>query len=159
MADGETDRKTSIDRSGQRVERGIRFVSAAPQAIFDLLADPTRHGLIDGSNTVRGAVEGNPQRLYPGAKFAMSMKQGVQYKITNEVVEFEEPTLIAWRHLGRHVWRYRLRPVEGGTEVTEEFDWSVSLAHRAYPLAGIPKRNAAAIEATLDRLAAHFAEP
>ena len=44
------------------------------------------------------------------------------YKITNEVVEFDEPSLIAWRHMGGHIWRYRLRPVDGGTEVTEEFD-------------------------------------
>ena len=56
----------------------------------------------------------------------MSMKKGVPYKITNEVVEFDEPTVIAWRHMGQHVWRYRLRPVDGGTEVTEEFDWGVA---------------------------------
>ncbi len=146
------------DNDDARIERSTRFVAASPQEIFDLLADPSQHAAIDGSGTVRGAGEGNPERLHLGAKFGMSMKQGVPYSISNEVVEFDEPTLIAWRHLGKHVWRYRLRAVDGGTEVTEEFDWSLKPHHRAYPLAGIPKRNAAAIEATLDRLAAHFAD-
>ena len=124
MAD-ENDERTTAP-SDERVERGIRFVAAEPQAIFDLLADPTQHALIDGSGTVRAATGDNPERLSLGAKFSMSMKKGMPYKITNEVVEFDEPTVIAWRHMGRHVWRYRLRPVDGGTEVTEEFDWGVA---------------------------------
>lgn len=144
------------DGTHERIERGTRFVAAEPQEIFDLLADPSKHVLIDGSGTVRGAGEGNPERLSLGAKFGMSMKQGVPYSIKNEVVEFDEPTLIGWRHVGGHVWRYRLRAVEGGTEVTEEFDWSLKPHHRGYALLGIPRKNAAAIEKTLDRLAAHF---
>jgi uncharacterized protein YndB with AHSA1/START domain len=147
----------STSSSDERVERGIRFVAAEPQAIFDLLADPTQHALIDGSGTVRAATDENPQRLALGAKFSMSMKKGVGYKITNEVVEFDEPTVIAWRHMGHHVWRYRLRPVDGGTEVTEEFDWGVARFPSALKLTGVTKKNAQAIEATLDRLAAHFA--
>jgi hypothetical protein len=91
-----------------------------------------------------------------GSKFAMSMKMGLPYKITNEVVEFDEPSLIAWQHMGKHIWRYRLRSVDGGTEVTEEFDFRPARSATALKLSGVPKRNAKAIEATLDRLAAHF---
>jgi hypothetical protein len=58
--------------------------------------------------------------------------------------------------MGKHVWRYRLRPVEGGTEVTEEFDFRPARSATALKLSGAPKRNAKAIEATLDRLVAHF---
>jgi hypothetical protein len=142
----------------EHVERGVRFVPAEPQAIFDLLADPTKHALIDGSGTVRDAQPGNPERLSLGAKFSLSMKQGVPYRITNEVVEFDEPTQIAWRHIGHHVWRYRLRPVDGGTEVTEEFDWGPArLPSAFYTVTGTSRKNARSIEATLDRLAAHFA--
>jgi uncharacterized protein YndB with AHSA1/START domain len=164
MTDGTTDPTSSdpdpAEATGdERIERGIRFVTAEPQAIFDLLADPTQHALIDGSGTVRTTVEGNPERLSLGAKFGMSMKKGMSYKITNEVVEFDEPTVIAWRHLGRHVWRYRLRPVEGGTEVTEEFDWGVARSPSLLKLTGAPKGAAKSIDATLDRLAAHFAPP
>jgi hypothetical protein len=151
MADGTT------STPDERVERGIRFVPAEPQAIFDLLADPTKHALIDGSGTVQAARGDNPQRLSLGAKFSMSMKMGLPYRITNEVVEFDEPKLIGWRHMGRHVWRYRLRPVEGGTEVTEEFDWGVARVPAALKATGTTRKNAKAIEATLDRLAAHFA--
>ena len=141
----------------EHVVRGVRFVPAEPQAIFDLLADPTKHALIDGSGTVREAQPGNPERLSLGAKFSLSMKQGLPYKITNEVVEFDEPTQIAWRHIGHHVWRYRLRPVDGGTEVTEEFDWgSARLPAAFYTATGTSRKNARSIEATLDRLAAHF---
>ncbi len=155
MAD-ENDAPTTAP-GDERVVRGIRFVASEPQAIFDLLADPAQHPLIDGSGTVKAATSDDPERLSLGAKFSMSMKKGMPYKITNEVVEFDEPTVIAWRHMGRHVWRYRLRPVDGGTEVTEEFDWGVARFPSALKLTGITKKNATAIEATLDRLAAHFA--
>ncbi len=105
---------------------------------------------------MRNSADELPERLEKGTKFAMSMKLGVPYKITNEVVEFDEPSLIAWRHMGGHIWRYRLRSVDGGTEVTEEFDWRPAKSGVALKVFGVPKRNAKAIEATLDRLAAHF---
>ena len=140
----------------EKVERRLRFVPADPQAIFDLLADPSKHSLIDGSGTVLGSKSDLPERLELGTKFSMSMKMGVPYKMTNEVVEFEEPTLIAWRPMGGHIWRYRLRAVDGGTEVTEEFDWRPSRAKTLLKVTGTPKKNAAAIDATLDRLAEYF---
>ncbi len=156
MADGTPDDNASTSSDDDKVVRGIRFVPAEPQAIFDLLADPAKHPEIDGSGSVRGSTTEAPERLTLGSKFSMSMKLGVPYKITNEVVEFDEPSLIAWQHMGKHIWRYRLRSVEGGTEVTEEFDFRPARSATALKLTGVPKRNAKAIEATLDRLAAHF---
>jgi hypothetical protein len=155
MSEGTPGDNASTPTDDDKVVRGIRFVPAEPQAIFDLLADPSQHPMIDGSGSVRSAGAA-PERLALGSKFSMSMKLGVPYKITNEVVEFEEPSLIAWQHMGKHVWRYRLRPVEGGTEVTEEFDFRPALSASVLKLTGVPKRNAKAIEATLDRLVAHF---
>ena len=155
MSEGEPGDGTSTPTDDDKVVRGIRFVPAEPQAIFDLLADPAQHPMIDGSGSVRSATEA-PERLALGSKFSMSMKLGVPYKITNEVVEFDEPSLIAWQHMGKHIWRYRLRPVDGGTEVTEEFDFRPARSATALKLSGAPKRNAKAIEATLDRLVAHF---
>jgi hypothetical protein len=155
MPEGTPGDDASTPTDDDKVVRGIRFVPAEPQAIFDLLADPSQHPLIDGSGSVRSSTEA-PERLALGSKFSMSMKMGVPYKITNEVVEFDEPSLIAWQHMGKHVWRYRLRPVDGGTEVTEEFDFRPARSATALKLSGAPKRNAKAIEATLDRLVAHF---
>ena len=141
----------------RRIVSRIRIVSAAPRAIFDLLADPSKHQLIDGSGTVKGSRTDAPSRLALGATFGMDMKWGVPYPIENTVVEFEEDHLIAWRHLGGHRWRYELEPVEGGSKVTETFDWSTSKSPAALELLRIPQRNTASIEKTLDRLAARFA--
>jgi uncharacterized protein YndB with AHSA1/START domain len=139
-----------------RIERATRFVTATPQQVFDLLADPSQHATIDGSGSVRGTANSSTQRLTLGSKFGMRMKLGLPYRITNEVVEFEEPSLIAWRHMGGHVWRYRLEPTAEGTTVTEEFDWSTAKSPLALKAMRAPSRNRESIEKTLDRLAAHF---
>lgn len=131
------------------------IVPAPPGQVFDLLADPRRHAEIDGSGTVRGVVSG-PERLALGSRFGMRMRLGVPYVIRNEVVELVPDQRIAWRHVGHHVWRYELEPLDGGTRVTESFDWSSSLSPRALELLGIPARNAQSIDATLARLVARF---
>jgi uncharacterized protein YndB with AHSA1/START domain len=132
---------------------GTRVIDAPPDAIFDLLADPTKHPLFDGSGTVRES-SGEGRRLELGSRFGMSMKLGVPYPIVNTVVEFEEDRRIAWRHFGRHRWRYELEPLDGGTRtrVTETFDWGPAPAGALYPLLGFPDRNKQAIDATLERL-------
>jgi uncharacterized protein YndB with AHSA1/START domain len=73
-------------------------IKAPPSKIFDFLADPNAHSLFDGSSTVNKAISG-PSRLSLGARFGMSMKIRVPYRITNEVVVFEENRKITWRHL------------------------------------------------------------
>jgi uncharacterized protein YndB with AHSA1/START domain len=129
-------------------------IAAPVGAIFDIVADPRQHPRIDGSGSVKGAIEG-PDRLSLGAKFGMNMKMGAPYKITSTVVEFEEDRLIAWRHPLGHVWRYVLEPAAGGaTQVTESFDYSsVNAVQAAFlGLSGFPKRNRRGIEKTLVRL-------
>lgn len=134
-----------------------RFVTASPEAVFGLLADPSKHELIDGSGTVRGSRSNAPSRLSLGATFGMDMKLGVPYRIENTVVAFEENRLLSWRHFGGHRWSYELEPVDGGTKVTETFDWSTSRSPAVLELLRAPQRNARSIEKTLGRLAAHFA--
>jgi uncharacterized protein YndB with AHSA1/START domain len=131
-------------------------VNATPQQIFDLLADPSKHGEIDGSGSIQNAQSSAPERLAMGAKFGMDMKIGVSYKITNEVVEFDEPKRIAWRHFGGHVWRYILEPTDGGTLVTEQFDWNTSKSQLLMRVMNYPAKNRASIEKTLERLAKRF---
>ena len=126
-----------------------RVIAAPAQTIFDVLADPSKHSIIDGSGTLVEA-KSNPPRLFLGAKFGMKMSFHVVMR--NKVVEFEDGKQIGWRHIGQHIWRYRLEPVEGGTKVTETFDWRPSpvpwLLHRQ----NIPKKNLASMEQTLARL-------
>jgi uncharacterized protein YndB with AHSA1/START domain len=107
-----------------------RVIPAEAGAIFDLLADPSRHHDIDGSGTVREA-KGGSERLALGSRFGMSMKMGIPYSMVSEVVEFEEDRRIAWQTRGPgwlgskvagRIWRYELEPVEGGTRVRESWD-------------------------------------
>jgi uncharacterized protein YndB with AHSA1/START domain len=131
-------------------------VPASPEEVFDLLTDARRHPEIDGSGMVRGDIDA-PARLTYGARFRMRMHLVVPYRITNTVVEYAENRRIAWRHMGRHIWRYELEPDGEGTLVTETFDWSRALSPRLLELAGYPAKNLRAIEATLARLQARFA--
>lgn len=147
-----------------------RIVDASPEAVFEVLADPSQHPVIDGSGMVRASVPG-AGRLSLGAEFGMSMRMGVPYSMVNEVVEYEAGRRIAWtprmggpalvRRLGRALngptWRYELEPVGSGTRVCETYDWSSANAgSRLYILAaGWPRRAERAMTATLTRLADH----
>jgi hypothetical protein len=132
-------------------------VPASAEAVFNLLADPRRHHEIDGSGSVNAAQVDAPERLSLNAKFGMNMKKGVPYKMTNTVVEFENNKLIGWRHVGGHIWRYILEPVDGGTKVTEQFDWNTNRAPLMLKLMNAEKANAKAIEKTLENLVRVFA--
>ena len=137
-----------------RVVSRTRVIKAPAGVIFDVLADPSKHSMFDGSGSVQG-TNGESHRLSMGAEFGMKMKLGAPYKITNTVVEFHEGKQIGWRHFGGHIWRYVLEPLEGGatTQVTESFDWSTSKSPFLIELARYPAKNAKSIEKTLDRLA------
>jgi uncharacterized protein YndB with AHSA1/START domain len=131
-----------------------RVVPADPQTVFDILADPSQHPVLDGSGSVRRARAGNPARLSKGARFGMEMHLGLPYRISNTVVEFDEPRRIAWRHFAGHRWRYLLTPVADGTLVREEWDPTpVPHLWPYYALSRFPARNRAGMEATLERLA------
>jgi hypothetical protein len=103
-------------------------VAAERARLFELVATPAMHPRIDGSGTVRSASPSGPARLALGARFGMGMRMKLPYRTSNRVVEFEEGTRVAWAHFSRAVWRWEFRDVEGGTEVTETFDWSASIA-------------------------------
>lgn len=140
-----------------RVVSVERTIAAPPQQLFDVLADPVQHPLIDGSGSVREAAPGNPRRLSKGARFGMRMRLGAPYCIRNTVVEFDEPRCIGWRHVAGHLWRYVLTAVDGGTLVREE--WDCTRVPWLYPplrLLGFPERNRKGMERTLARLDARL---
>jgi len=129
-----------------------RVIAAEPQTLFDIVADPAQHPVIDGSGSVKAARTGGPSRLSLGAKFGMDMQLGASYKILNTVVEFAEPSLIGWRHFNGHIWRYRFTPVDGGTEVIEEWDARPAKNRWLLLLTGFAGRNRKGMQATLARL-------
>jgi uncharacterized protein YndB with AHSA1/START domain len=136
-----------------------RTIAAPPEAIFALLADPRRHQDIDGSGTVRDAVEG-PEHLELGSTFGMKMQMGMRYQMVNEVVEYEQDRRIAWqarptssvigRLVGGRIWRYELEPVDGGTLVRET--WDISQEHSKLLVQGLRGKTRKNMAATLERM-------
>ncbi len=146
-----------------------RMIRATPEVIFDVLADPSRHALIDGSGMLQGASAGASPRLSLGSTFGMSMKLGVRYSTVSTVVEFEENRRIAWqtgpkgkleRFVAGRIWRYDLEPRDGGTLVRES--WDITGDHQRYFLrlggiwSGKTRRD---MELTLARLDALVTAP
>jgi hypothetical protein len=89
----------------------------------------------------------------------MSMKNGLPYRITNRVVEFEPDRRIGWCHMMKAVWRYELEPVDGGTRISETFDYGGSPFAKGIELLGFPENNAKSIRDTLRRLREIFGAP
>jgi hypothetical protein len=129
-----------------------RVIAATPQQLFDIVANPGMHPVIDGSGSVKAAREGGPERLAQGVTFGIDMKLGAPYKITNKVVEFDDGKQIAWRHFNGHVWRYIFEPADGGTKVTEQWDARPAKNKLGLRLMGFPARNRKGIVATLRKL-------
>jgi len=136
-----------------------RVITAPPEKIFDLLADPRHHHEIDGSGSVKDA-KATPERLTLGSTFGMSMKLGVPYSTVSEVVEYEENRRIAWqtrltgslgaRLTGGRIWRYELDPVDGGTRVRET--WDISEEKVKAFVRPARKKTRENMEATLERI-------
>ena len=146
-------------RTGVTVER---LISAPPEAIFELLADPRRHPEIDGSGSVKGPQGNLAQRLTLGARFGMRMQMGLPYSMMNTVIEFEENRRIAWqttapspmgRLVGGRIWRYELIPAEGGTLVKESWDLSQDRQRPFLQMFGLPAKTRANMSRTLERIA------
>ena len=142
----------------RRISRSTT-IAAPPEELFELLTNPARHPELDGSGSVRGAVE-DPGRVGPGDRFRMRMRIVVPYRITMRVVEHDEPHLIAWKGPTGQVWRWELEPVDGGTRVTETFDYSgIVYTPTVLELTGFARKNARGIEATLAGLRERFGTP
>lgn len=136
-----TDQQVSVSRT----------IAADAQVLFDVVADPSLHHVIDGSGSVKG-VRGGSRKLALGDKFSASMRIVVPYLIVNKVVEYEEGRRIAWSHVGGWRWRYEFEPTDGGTRVTETFDWSHSRAGAYIRAMRWAERNRPNMERTLARL-------
>lgn len=144
---------TGMSTTSTGTSVSARAVVTAPRTrLFELVATPAMHPRIDGSGTVRSARPSGPARLTLGARFGMGMRMKLPYRTSNRVVEFEEGVTIAWAHFSRAVWRWEFRDVEGGTEVTETFDWSASIA--PVVMRRFAPGNLVAMQRSITRLAA-----
>ena len=112
-----------------------RTITADPARIFQVLADPKGHVAIDSSGMLMSAV-GDPVTA-AGDRFVVHMDREAlndfpmgHYDVTVVIRTFEQDREIAWTVEGqikpplRHIYGYRLEPVEDGTLVTSYYDWS-----------------------------------
>jgi hypothetical protein len=113
-----------LETDKEEVKSARIVINAPAEIIFAILSNPHRHKEIDGTKTIQENISG-PDKLILGSKFGMKMRLGVNYRILNTVVEYEENSLIGWRHVGRWIWRYELVNIAPQmTQVTETFDAS-----------------------------------
>ena len=112
-----------------RVVSVTRFISASPERIFELIADPSLQPSWDGNNNLASAAPGQRVRQ-SGDVFKTTLTNGAVRE--NHVVEFIEGSQIAWLPAERgkqpagHLWRWQLDPVNATlTKVTHTYDWTV----------------------------------
>jgi hypothetical protein len=121
---GEQIRSEILETGNEQIKSARIVINAPAEKIFAVLSNPHRHKEIDGSATIQENISG-PDKLILGSKFGMKMHLGIDYRIRNTVVEYKENELIAWRHLGRWIWRYELVNIgPQTTQVIETFDAS-----------------------------------
>jgi len=115
---GEQIRSEILETGNEQIKSARIVINAPAEKIFAVLSNPHRHKEIDGSATIQENISG-PDKLILGSKFGMKMHLGIDYRIRNTVVEYKENELIAWRHLGRWIWRYEL--VNIGPQTTQVY--------------------------------------
>jgi hypothetical protein len=119
-----------------------KIIHAPSEKIFALLEDPHRHTALDGSGTLRGPDTGTSPLSAIGQVFIMNMSAPDlgDYRAINTVTALVPGTRIGWgpsldpscalaeklgdMKTGGHTFTYDLLEVEGGTEVTQTYDWS-----------------------------------
>ena len=122
-----------VDLGDERILSAQIEIDTPAQVIFDILIQPRRHAEIDASQSVQGIIKG-PERLALGDTFKVRMKVGVNYWVTNKVVEFEPDRRITWAHLLGNRWTYELTPLSPDRTLVRETNnlraagWKASLS-------------------------------
>jgi uncharacterized protein YndB with AHSA1/START domain len=144
------------EQEAPRVVSASREIGAAPERVFELIADPAQQPRWDGNENLRAAPAGQRVRR-AGDVFTMTLTTGATRE--NHVVEFDEGRRIAWtpaepgRRPPGHLWRWELEAAgPARTRVTCTYDWSRLTDRKRLPRARAT--TAERLGASLDRLAA-----
>ena len=142
-----------------------RTVAAPPAAVWTLVSDPTRMGEWSPEN-VGATWLGGASGPALGAQFRGANKNGwIKWKTKCTVTECDELEAFAFEVKSGPVpiasWAYRLRAVEGGTEVTEEWTsdeakWMETIASKLLKIDSRAEFNRSSMETTLAAMAAHL---
>ncbi|KAA0118711.1 SRPBCC family protein [Mycolicibacterium sp. P9-22] len=114
-----------------RIVSASREIAAAPDVIFELIADPAQQPRWDGNGNLTEAAAGQRVRAV-GDVFRMMVHSGTVRE--NHIVEFEEGRRIAWlpseegKQPPGHLWRWEIEPLSDGpagrSRVTHTYDWT-----------------------------------
>jgi hypothetical protein len=140
-----------------------RLIAAPAGRVFALLCSPQGHVAIDSSGMLQSADGSSVTAV--GDTFVVHMDREAlndyptgRYDVTVIITRYERDALLEWTISGRiqpplkHLYGYRLAPVDGGTLVTSYYDWSQ--IEEQYRDKGIfPVIPEAALRATLGILA------
>jgi uncharacterized protein YndB with AHSA1/START domain len=140
----------------ERVVTAGRDMAAPAAKIFELVADPAQQPRWDGNANLLEAPEGQRVRSV-GDVFTMILTGGKVRE--NDVVEFDEGRLIAWRphEVGKrqpgHLWRWEFESLDTDrTRVAHTYDWTeLTDSNRAKRAR---RTTSDWLRASLDRLAA-----
>lgn len=98
-------------------------IPAQPQAIWELVSDPTRHPELAGSGQVVQTEVISEPPMGVGSQFRSQQQLGVSYVTISHVVAYEPERRFTWR-IGlpgtppfAQIWQFTLTPQEGGTLV------------------------------------------
>lgn len=144
-----------------------RTIHAAPERVFSLLADPSRHHLTEPSDWVRGSLEQSPATITEvGQVFGIEMfhvNAGGRYEMHNRVIALEPERTIAWEpaqysadgilETGGWTWRYDLEPAGADTRVRLTYDWSATPPEIIEQIGGMPAVGIDHLERSLEALA------
>jgi uncharacterized protein YndB with AHSA1/START domain len=139
-----------------RITAASREVRAAPDLIFEMIADPSRQPEWDGNDNLETAARGQRVRSV-GDVFSMTLTNGSVRE--NHVVEFVEGGHIAWKPaepgqapIG-HLWRWEVKPIDDECSlVVHTYDWTDLEDKSRYERARATTTERLA--ASIDRLAA-----
>jgi uncharacterized protein YndB with AHSA1/START domain len=143
-----------------------QVVAAAPELVWDLVADITRVGGWS-PECIRAAWLAEPGRPRPGARFTGHNRfgNGFEYQVTCVVTQADRPRAFAWVVLDdsgdparpSSSWRYRIDPLPGGSSrVRQRFTHGPGTSFLREVAAKAPDQAAEIIAARQDELRANM---
>jgi hypothetical protein len=117
-------------------------INAAPQVVFDIISDPSRHVELAGSGELNTLEQDPPGRAGPGTRLhaeeTLMLADGSSMDVTSDsvVVTCDPPTTFSWivspalpDRFRRVQWWFHLNPEGTATKVTHEVELDIGELH------------------------------
>ena len=117
-------------------------IDAAPQVVFDIISDPSRHVELAGSGELNALKQDPPGQVEPGTRLhaeeTLMLADGTSLNVTSDsvVVTCDPPTTFSWivspalpDRFRRVQWWFHLSPEGSATKVTHEVELDIGELH------------------------------